>query len=156
MAFFWNNILRIRRLMCRPYRPEYSVRHHTRARRTDDKARAEDKLRLDYAEPRIIVQVRAEQQTCLIVMPSAADNLEEEEEEEDEVNWADMSRPYRPCVAAQIQQQTIPITNTLPFWPCVAAQIRHHPTTTKPIISPSTTAPCLLYFSLPSFPYIFG
>ena len=44
---------------------------------TDDKARAEDKPSLDYAEPRIIVQVRAEQQTCLIVMPSAADNLEE-------------------------------------------------------------------------------
>ena len=46
--------------------------------------RQEDKFRLDFAEPRIIVQVRAEQQTCLIVMPSAADNLEEEEE--DEVN----------------------------------------------------------------------
>ena len=51
---------------------------------TDDKARAEDKPSLDYAEPRIIVQARAELQTCLIVMPSAADNLEEEEE--DEVN----------------------------------------------------------------------
>ena len=49
---------------------------------TDDKARAEDKPSLDYAEPRIIVQARAELQTCLIVMPSAADNLEEEEEDE--------------------------------------------------------------------------
>ena len=37
---------------------------------------------LNYAEARIIVQVRAEQQTCLIVLPSAADNLEEEEEDE--------------------------------------------------------------------------
>ena len=44
---------------------------------TDDKARAEDKPSLDYAEPRIIVQARAELQTCLIVMPSAAENLKE-------------------------------------------------------------------------------
>ena len=60
---------------------------------TDDKARAEDKPSLDYAEPRIIVQARAELQTCLIVMPSAADNLEEEEE--DEVNKNKFFLPLR-------------------------------------------------------------
>ena len=71
---------------------------------TDDKARAEDKPSLDYAEPRIIVQARAELQTCLIVMPSAADNLEEEEE--DEVNKNKFFLPFRsPCTNFRLTAQ---------------------------------------------------
>ncbi|MCI6143939.1 MAG: hypothetical protein MR679_02960 [Bacteroidales bacterium] len=71
---------------------------------TDDKARAEDKPSLDYAEPRIIVQARAELQTCLIVMPSAADNLEEEEE--DEVNKNKFFLPFRsPCTNSRLTAQ---------------------------------------------------
>ena len=71
--------------------------------RTDDKPRA---IKLVWiAEARIIVQARAELQTCLIVMPSAADNLEEEEEDEVNKKQVLFAIPLSPCTNFRLTAQ---------------------------------------------------